>query len=122
LLKENLISQSICLINNKRQHVNYLNEEIKFKRLEQQLTCKILQQRIERFYEKLNQEVCSTIPNAFWDRKTHVVKLPYVKDFNERNIPTKSRPIQMHQEIMEFCKTEINDLLDKKIIRHSKSP
>ena len=28
----------------------------------------------------------------------------------------------MNQEIMELCKTEINDLLDKKIIRHSKSP
>ena len=28
----------------------------------------------------------------------------------------------MNQEIMEFCKTEINDYLDKKIIRHSKSP
>jgi hypothetical protein len=109
----NKIEQN-CLINNKRQHVNYLNEEIKFKRLEQKLTCKILQQRIERFYEKLNQDVYSNIPNPFWDRKTHVVKLPYVKDFNERNIPTTSRPIQMNQEIMEFCKTEINDLLDKK--------
>ena len=28
----------------------------------------------------------------------------------------------MNQEIMEFCKNEINDLLEKKIIRHSKSP
>ena len=28
----------------------------------------------------------------------------------------------MNQEIMEFYKTEINDLLDKRIIRHSKSP
>jgi hypothetical protein len=28
----------------------------------------------------------------------------------------------MNQEIMEFCKIEINDLLGKKIIRHSKSP
>ena len=28
----------------------------------------------------------------------------------------------MNQEIMEFCKNEKNDLLEKKIIRHSKSP
>ena len=28
----------------------------------------------------------------------------------------------MNQEIMEFCKNEINDVLEKKIIRHSKSP
>ena len=44
LLKENSISESICLMKNKRQQLNFLNEEIKFKRLEQQLTCKILQQ------------------------------------------------------------------------------
>jgi hypothetical protein len=49
------------------------------------------------------------------------VKLPYVKDFCERNIPTKSRFIQMNQEVMEFCKTEVNDLLAKGIIRKSKS-
>ena len=28
----------------------------------------------------------------------------------------------MNQEVMEFCKSEINDLLDKGIIRKSKSP
>jgi hypothetical protein len=102
--------------------LKFLKDEVHYQRVEQQLTCKILQQKIERFQEKLNQEVCSNFPNTFWDRKTHVVKLPYVKDFNERNIPTKAKPIQMNQEIMEFCKNEINDLLEKKIIRHSKSP
>ena len=86
LLKENLISQSICLINNKRQHVNFLNEEIKFKRLEQPLNCKILQHKIERFHEKLNQEICSNLPNVFWDRKTHVVKLPYIKDPKDQTL------------------------------------
>ena len=30
----------------------------------------------------------SDIPNAFWHRKKHIVDLPYVKDFNEKNIPT----------------------------------
>ena len=39
-----------------------------------------------------------------------------------KNIPTKSRPIQMNQEVMEFCKSKINDLLDKGIVRKSKSP
>ena len=47
---------------------------------------------------------------------------PYVKDFNEKSIPTKVRPIQMNTETVEFCKKEINDLLEKKLIRNSKSP
>ena len=69
----------------------------------------------------LIDDVCSNVPNAFWHRKKHIVDLPYVKDFNEKNIPTKARPIQMNAETVEFCKKEINDLLEKKLIRNSKS-
>jgi len=43
-----------------------------------------------------------------------MVELPYEKDFDERNILTKARPIQMNKELLEF--------LDKKLIRPSKSP
>ena len=70
----------------------------------------------------LIDDVCSDAPNAFWHRKKHIVDLLYVKDFNEKNIPTKARPIQMSVEIVEFCKKEISDLLEKKLIRNSKSP
>lgn len=40
----------------------------------------------------------------------------------EKQIPTKARAIQMNEEIEEFCKKEIKDLLDKKLIRKSNSP
>ena len=66
-------------------------------------------------------DVCSDIPNAFWHRKKHIVNLPYVKDFNEKNIPTKACPIQMNAKTVKFCKKEIHDLLAKKLIRNSKS-
>ena len=58
----------------------------------------------------------------FWYRKKHIVNLPYVKDFNGKNIPTKARPIQMNADTIEFCKKEIHDFLAKKLIRNSKSP
>ena len=67
-------------------------------------------------------DLSSDIPNAFWYRKRHIVNLPYVKDFNEKNIPTKARPIQINVEAVEFCKKEIHDLPEKKLIRNSKSP
>lgn len=54
------------------------------------------------------------IPNAFWDKKQHMVD-------EERNIPTKAQPIQMNKELLEFCKIEIQSFLDKRIIRFSKS-
>ena len=51
-----------------------------------------------------------------------MVSLPYEKDFNEKQIPTKAKPIQMNPELLEYCKKEINDLLDKNLIRASYSP
>ena len=51
-----------------------------------------------------------------------MVSLPYEKNFNEKQIPTKARPIQMSPELLEYCKKEINDLLSKKLIRPSHSP
>ena len=68
------------------------------------------------------KEICSDIPNAFWERKKHIVNLPYEKDFSERDIPTKARPIQMNHDLLEICKKELQTLLDKKLIRPSKSP
>lgn len=50
------------------------------------------------------------------------MELPYTKDFNEKQIPTKARAIQMNKEMEEFCKKEIKDLLDKKLVRKSNSP
>ena len=70
-MKDKLISQSICLIKNKENHVKFLKDEIHFQRIEQQLNYEILQHKIEKFQNKINQEVCSSLPNAFWDRKTH---------------------------------------------------
>ena len=70
----------------------------------------------------LIDDVCFDVPNAFWHRKKHIVDLPYVKEFNEKNSPTKAYPIQMNVETVEFCKKEIGDLLEKKLIGNSKFP
>ena len=119
-LKE--FSISIKRLQYKRKQLNFLNEEIRYKRIEEQLTNKTLQDEIEKFKIKITNEICSDLPNAFLHRKKHIVTLPYTKDFSEKFIPTKARPIQMNQEDMELCKDEINGLLQKGIIRKSKSP
>jgi hypothetical protein len=50
------------------------------------------------------------------------VTLPYDDSFSESNIPTKSRPCQMNAELDDFCKKEIDNLLQKGLIKPSKSP
>ena len=46
-----------------------------------------------------------------------MVSIPYNKEFSKLQIKTKLRPIQMNKELLEYCQKEIQDLLDKKIIR-----
>ena len=120
--QENNISKALACIQAKTKQITFLQEEINFKRIENQLQNSFLQQKIKTFEQKIMKEICSDIPTAFWHRKKHIISLPYIKEFNEKNIPTKARPIQMSHEIMDFCKNEINDLLNKDIIRPSKSP
>ena len=121
-LQEVSVSKTLNLIQAKTQHLKYLGAELSHKRVNEQLACKSYQSDIRKFEEKLKQEVCSDLPTAFWHRKRHEVALPYDKDFQEKNIPTKARPIQMSQELMDTCKAEIEDLLKKGIIRNSRSP
>jgi len=120
--KSNSISKSVNLIKSKTQQIGFLQEEIKVKRVEEQLSQETLQQRIQLFEDRIKSEVCSDVPTAFWHRKKHTVSLPYIKDFDEGRITTNARPIQMSQEVTEFCRKEIEDLLHKGIIRKSKSP
>ena len=63
----------------------------------------ILNHKIDVFRQQIETEICSNLPIAFWHRRRHIVQLPYEKDFNERQIPTKARPIQMNNELLEIC-------------------
>ena len=102
------------LIHAKVKHLNFLKQEVRYKKIAEQISDKLLQSKIDNFQKSLINDVCSDVRNAFWHRKKHIVDLPYVKDFYGKNIPTKARPIQMNAETVEFCKKEIHDLLEKK--------
>ena len=65
--------------------------------------------------------MCSDFPNAFWERKKHMVTLPYIDNFDEEKIPTKARPSQMDQKTLQYCKDEIELLLQKCLIQPSSS-
>ena len=43
--------------------------------------------------------------------------MPYVEGFDESQIPTKARPIQINAQLLEYCKEEIKDLMNKNLIR-----
>jgi cobalamin biosynthesis protein CbiD len=91
------------LISAKAKQLNFLKQEIIYKRISEQLFDKLLQSKISAFNNKIVDTICFEFPNAFWHIKKHIVSLPYVKDFAENKIPTKAKPIQMNVEILDFC-------------------
>ncbi|GAV89606.1 hypothetical protein CFOL_v3_33020, partial [Cephalotus follicularis] len=113
---------SVDLIKTKENHLYFMKQEVSNKKLEQQLQTSQIKEKINSLKNNIINNLCSDLPDAFWHRKRHMVSLPYEKDFTEQNILTKARSIQMTYELMEHCKKEIQELLNKKLIRHSKSP
>jgi hypothetical protein len=95
--------RSMNLIFAKTKHLNFLKQDVMYKRIAEQVSDKLLQSKIVAFQSKIVDSVCSDLPNAFWHRKKHIVSLPYVKDFSEKKIPTKARPIQMNAKLLDFC-------------------
>uniref|UniRef100_A0A1S4BTV8 CCHC-type domain-containing protein n=1 Tax=Nicotiana tabacum TaxID=4097 RepID=A0A1S4BTV8_TOBAC len=79
-------------------------------------------EKIKLISEQIAIGICAEHPSAFWNRKKHIVALPYEDNFSEDDIPTKSRHCQMNAELVEFCKKEIDSLLQKGLIKPSKSP
>jgi len=63
------------LIHEKQFHLHDLKKYVSLQRIEHQLKNSILQKRISDFQNKIEHEICSDLPNAFWKRKH--VDLPY---------------------------------------------
>ena len=93
---------ALTQIDAKTKHLNFLQQEVRYKKIVEQISDKLLQSKNDSFQKMLIDDVCSDVPSAFWHRKKHIVDLPYVKDFDEKNIPTKARPIRMNAETVEF--------------------
>ena len=53
----------------------------------------MVKEKISKFQNIVIKEIYSELPNAFWNRKQHIIDLPYELGFDEKNISTKARPI-----------------------------
>ena len=121
-LQSTSIYKQINAIHLKQNLVNSLQEEVSYLRIEEQLQNSNTQKKILDLEQIIKIKICADLPNAFWERKQHIITLPYEKGFNEKHIPTKARLTQMNAKLLEYCKKEIQTLLEKKLIRPSKSP
>ena len=109
-LQYSSIYKQINMIQIKQNLISSLQEEISYLRFEEQLQNPNIQKKILDLEQIIKTKICAELPNAFWERKQHIITLPYEIDFNEKHIPTKTRPMQMNAELLEYCKKEIQTL------------
>ncbi|KAL4183005.1 hypothetical protein AMTRI_Chr11g95990 [Amborella trichopoda] len=109
-------------LQNKERFLCTLKQELKYKSIEEQINTPSIQQKIQSIQHHIETSIGSEHPNAFWERKKHNISLPYEQGFDEKQIPTKARPIQMNTILLDMCRKEITDLQNKKLIRPSSSP
>jgi len=121
-LQSSSIYKQIGTLQIKQNLIQSLQEKAFYLRIEEQLQNPTLQKKISDLEHVIKNKICADLPNAFWERKQHIISLPYEKDFKERMIPTKARPTQMNAELLEYCKKEMQTSLDKKLILPSKYP
>ena len=67
------------IIKEKEVHLSHLNHSISNQRIEEQLLQNTIKSKIISFQKQVEDDLCSDLPNAFWDRKQHIVDLPYEK-------------------------------------------
>ena len=81
ILKENYSLNTIPIIkeidkeriDRKNRHLESLKSEIIYKRIADQLTDPILNHKIKLFRQRIETEICSNLPTAFWHRHKHLV-------------------------------------------------
>ncbi|XP_070039132.1 uncharacterized protein [Nicotiana tomentosiformis] len=122
-IQEDPVTRDInALIDMKQKHIDSLQLELFSMNIFDTLNSTKVQEKIKLISENIAIDICAEHPSAFWNRKKYIVTLPYEDNFSEDDIPTKSRPCQMNAELVEFCKKEIDNLLQKGLIKPSKSP
>ena len=81
---------ALNLIHAKTKHLNFLKQEVRYKRIAEQLANKLLQSKIDNFQKKLIGDVCSNVPNAFWHRKKNILLTCLIlKILMKRTFPLK---------------------------------
>ena len=86
-------NQINAVLKSKQNNLFCLKKDLDLQRIENQLQNDFIQRKISDFKSLIEKEICADLPYAFWNRKQHMVYLPYENSFDEKKIPTKARPI-----------------------------
>ncbi|KAH9704874.1 hypothetical protein KPL70_011636 [Citrus sinensis] len=72
------------LLRSRQSDLMFLQKDLSLKRIESQLQNDFIQKKISDFQDLIEKEICADLPSAFWNRKQHLVDLPYENSFDEK--------------------------------------
>ena len=96
------VDVALNLIHAKAKHLNFLQQEVRHKKIAEQLSDKLLQSKIDNFQKFLIDDVFFDAPNVFWHKRNRIVdllydiiNLSYIEDF-----PTN---VLIQEPRIDFC-------------------
>ena len=60
------VDVTLNLIHAKTKHLNFLQQEVRYRKIAKQLSDKLLQSKIDNFQKMLIDDVCSDVPNVLF--------------------------------------------------------
>ena len=99
LLQTSSIYKQINILKIKQNQILHLQEEISYLWIEEQLRNPSIQRKNLDLDQVIRKKICFDLLNVFWERKKRIISLPYEKNFDEQNIPTRLDP---HKWILNF--------------------
>lgn len=84
-----MISEVKDILLKKEKQICFLKEEVDLLNITSQLKKPEIQNQIKLIDQQFRDEICNDLPNAFWDRKKHVISLPYLMTLMKVRFPLK---------------------------------
>ena len=75
-LQSSSIFKQLNTLQIKQNLIRSLREEVSYLRIEEQLQNSALQKKILDLEQLIKTKICAELPNAFWERKQHIISLP----------------------------------------------
>jgi len=78
-LQSSSIYKQINTLQIKQNLIRSFQEEVSYLRIKEQLQNPTLQKKIADLEQVIKTKICADLFNAFWERKQHIISLPYEK-------------------------------------------
>ena len=112
-LQSSLIFKQINTLQIKQNLICNLQEKVSYLQIEEHLQNPTLQKKISNLEHSIKEKICADLPNAFWERKQHIITLPYEKERGVPRLVINYKPLNKVLQWIRYPIPNKRDLLNR---------